>query len=322
MRKREMGEKVYLTYEQQIEKLKRDGLIVPDEREAKRRLKWEGYYNFAVGYNRLFKDDKKRYIRGTRFDHIEALYDFDKHLRGIVYEYTQAVECNIKALVADTFNKRYGVTNAPISRRKILPPRRRKGKRALADFHLQRASRGQLKEDAKSYRDYIAHNARVYGHVPLWALISSLSFGNTSKFLKLMKGTDRAEIAEEYGLGSSELCNMTEMLVGYRNIAAHGERVFCARLPAVRLTEKLPIFRSLQIPRFPDGRQKYGRCDFLALVVIFKYMLPKGEFSDFLRRTVREVDAVEKALPPFAMRRVYEETGLSGAWRKLDAMKK
>ena len=93
-------------------------------------------------------------------------------------------------------------------------------------------------------------------------------------------------------------------------------------LPAVRLTEKLPIFRSLQIPRFPDGRQKYGRCDFLALVVIFKYMLPKGEFSDFLRRTVREVDAVEKALPPFAMRRVYEETGLSGAWRKLDAMKK
>ena len=86
MRKREMGEKVYLTYEQQIEKLKRDGLIVPDEREAKRRLKWEGYYNFAVGYNRLFKDDKKRYIRGTRFDHIEALYDFDKHLRGIVYE--------------------------------------------------------------------------------------------------------------------------------------------------------------------------------------------------------------------------------------------
>ena len=102
----------------------------------------------------------------------------------------------------------------------------------------------------------------------------------------------------------------------------NGTGTTAARLPAVRLTEKLPIFRSLQIPRFPDGRQKYGRCDFLALVVIFKYMLPKGEFSDFLRRTVREVDAVEKALPPFAMRRAYEETGLSGAWRKLDAMKK
>ena len=58
--RKSMGDKVYLTYEQQIEKLKRDGLIVDDEREAIARLKWEGYYNFAVGYNRLFKDEKKR----------------------------------------------------------------------------------------------------------------------------------------------------------------------------------------------------------------------------------------------------------------------
>ena len=233
------------------------------------------------------------------------------------------MECNIKALVADTFSKRYGVNERSyLAEENFTSEETERGNVRWLISTCKELLEDSLREDAKSYRDYIAHNARVYGHVPLWALIRALSFGNTSKFLKLMKGTDRAEIAEEYGLGSSELCNMTEMLVGYRNIAAHGERVFCARLPAVRLTEKLPIFRSLQIPRFPDGRQKYGRCDFLALVVIFKYMLPKGEFSDFLRRTVREVDAVEKALPTFAMRRVYEETGLSGAWRKLDAMKK
>ena len=79
-----MGDKVYLTYKQQIEKLKKDGLIVSDEQDALSRLKWEGYYNFAGGYNRLFKDEKKRYFRGTKFEHIEALYDFDTHLSGIV----------------------------------------------------------------------------------------------------------------------------------------------------------------------------------------------------------------------------------------------
>ena len=190
MRKREMGEKVYLTYEQQIEKLKRDGLIVPDEREAKRRLKWEGYYNFAVGYNRLFKDDKKRYIRGTRFDHIEALYDFDKHLRGIVYEYTQAVECNIKALVADTFSKRYGVNERSyLAEENFTSEETERGNVRWLISTCKELLEDSLREDAKSYRDYIAHNARVYGHVPLWALIRALSFGNTSKFLKLMKGT-------------------------------------------------------------------------------------------------------------------------------------
>ena len=90
----------------------------------------------------------------------------------------------------------------------------------------------------------------------------------------------------------------------------------------MRLSDNLPVWKSLQVPRFSDGRRKYGKCDFLALVVIFKYMLPKEEFSVFLRRTAAETEELKRVLPPFAMRRVYEETGLSGAWRKLDAMKK
>ena len=100
-----------------------------------------------------------------------------------------------------------------------------------------------------------------------------------------MKPEDRGEIAREYRINGRTLCNMTELAVGFRNIAAHGERVYCARLPAVRLTENLPLFRRIQVPCFPDGKPRYGRCDFLSL-----------------------------------MKRVYEQTGLSGAWRKLGAV--
>lgn len=313
-----MGDKVYLTYKQQIEKLKKDGLIVSDEQDALSRLKWEGYYNFAVGYNRLFKDEKKRYFRGTKFEHIEALYDFDKHLRGIVYEYTQGLECNVKALVADTFSRRYGVNERSyLAEENFTAEESEKGNVHWLISTCKEVISDSLKEDSKSYRDYIAHNAKTYGHVPLWALIRALSFGNASKFLKLMKSADRAQIAEEYGVSGSVLCNMTEMAVGFRNIAAHGERVFCAHLPAVRLTDSLPVFRKIQVPRLSDGRYKYGRCDFFALVLIFKYMLPKREFSAFLSRVIGEVDALQKVLPPFAIRRVFEQTGLSGAWRKL-----
>ena len=45
------GKKIYLGFDEQIEKLKSDGLIIADEKGAKTRLKWEGYFNFAVGYN-------------------------------------------------------------------------------------------------------------------------------------------------------------------------------------------------------------------------------------------------------------------------------
>lgn len=90
----------------------------------------------------------------------------------------------------------------------------------------------------------------------------------------------------------------------------------------MRLSDNLPVWKSLQVPRFSDGRRKYGKCDFLALVVIFKYMLPKEEFCRISPPHAAETEELKRVLPPFAMRRVYEETGLSGAWRKLDAMKK
>ncbi len=320
-RTRDMGEKIYLTYEQQVEKLRRDGLIVDDEKAAVARLKWEGYYNFAVGYNRLFKDDKKRYIRGVRFGHIEALYDFDKHLRGIVYEYTQGVECNLKALIADTFSRLYGVREREyLSEENFTSdPAERGNVRWLISTCRELLSDGK-KEGTGGYRDYIAHNAKVYGHVPLWALIRAMSFGNASRFLKLMKPEDRGEIAREYRINGRTLCNMTELAVGFRNIAAHGERVYCARLPAVRLTENLPLFRRIQVPCFPDGKPRYGRCDFLSLMLVFKYLLPRNEFSAFLSRVEKEVDALKEKLPAFAMKRVYEQTGLSGAWRKLGAV--
>lgn len=316
-----MGEKVYLTYGQQIEKLKRDGLDVGDERAAAARLKWEGYYNFAVGYNRLFKDKNKRYVRGVRFEHIEALYDFDKHLRGIVYEYTQGVECNLKALVADTFSRLYGVReNEYLAEKNFTDDPAEKGNVRWLIAACREVLSDSVREGKASYRDYIAHNAEVYGHVPLWALVRALSFGNTCRFLELMKPEDRGEIAAEYRMSGKTLCNMAEIAVGFRNIAAHGERVYCARLPAVRLSDSLSVFRRIQVPRFADGRYKYGRCDFLSLVLVFKYMLPSKEFSAFLSRVEREVDDLRVVLPAFAMKRVFEQTGLSGAWRKLGSI--
>ena len=115
---------------------------------------------------------------------------------------------------------------------------------------------------------------------------------------------------------------MTEIVVCFRNIAAHGERVYCASLENVRLTDKLTILSKLQIPRTADSSYRYGRRDFMAFLVVLKYMLPANEFSACLQRVVAEVDQLEKVLPAFAMNRVYQQSGLSGSWRKLDKITK
>ncbi len=321
--KKKATEKIYLSRNEQIAKLKEDGLIIEDEKRAKYRLRFEGYYNFAVGYNRFFRDENRKYFRGTTFAHLEALYDFDKHLRGIVYEYAQSVETTLKAILSDEFSRRYGVKEQLyLKEENFTDSPREKGNVRWLVAACRETLRDAVKTGTGTYRDYIAHNKATYGHVPLWALIRALSFGNTSRFLRLLKREDKNAVAAEYGVEPDALCNMTELAVSFRNVAAHGERTFCASLSGVGLTEKLSVFRSLQLPRKADGTPLHGRADFLAFLIALKYLLPEGEFGECMRRVRAEVDKLAALLPSSIMKNVYRQSGLTGSWRKLDTIRK
>ncbi len=317
--KKKPSQKVYFNSDQQIEKLKRDGLHIPDEKHAKRRLKWEGYYNFAVGYNRLFKDENKRYREGVSFEHVEALFDFDKRLREIVYEATQQVECNIKAMVSDVFSARYGVDERVYLQEGNFTqtPDELPHVRWIIGT-CRSALQDARKVGSSAYRDYIAYYDKTYQHVPFWVLIRLLSFGNVSKFLSLLKSDDGREVAKEYGLGYPDLCNIIELLVSFRNIAAHGERVYCAHLPRVRLTQKLGVFAKLQLPKKQDGTSVYGNNDCMAMWIALKYVLPKAAFDEYFGQLKRAVEMIESQLPDFAYQRVMHAMGLQGNWKKLD----
>ncbi|MBQ9729615.1 MAG: Abi family protein [Clostridia bacterium] len=311
------GKKIYIDYDRQIEKLRADGLEIPNEKAAKARLKWEGYYNFAVGYNRLFKDENRRYIHGVRFEHIEALYDFDRLLRDVVYEATQVVECNLKALISDKFSKYYGVDERSYLKVENFSS-------DPADKHAVHWLISTIKETLKDgvkkansgYRDYIEYYAKTYGHVPLWALIRAISFGNTGKFLKLMKDSDAAEVALEYSISPSVLYEVVDIAIGFRNIAAHGERVYCAKIAGC-LDPELSVYEKLGLARKENGELICGKCDFLAFLIAAKYLLSQVDFERFHSRVVAETERLEKALPAFAFERVLNETGLKGNWKKL-----
>ena len=311
-------QKVYFSYERQIEKLKSDGLIIVDERRAKSRLKWEGYFNFAVGYNRLFKGVNRRYISGTTFEHVEALFDFDKNLRRIIYEYAQTVECNLKALISDEISKNYGVKERDYLREENFSEAPEDLPKVRWIIGTCKATlKDCLKENSGSYRDYVVYYKKQYGHVPFWALVRALSFGNTSKLLRLLKRSDGERIAREYGVGFLELCNLTELFVSFRNIAAHGERAYCARVQTVALLKELSVFKKLGLP----AGQVCGKNDFLAFLIAAKYLLSSSEYEECHERVVRQVDRLKAALPSWAFDKVMLATGLSGKWRELNNLR-
>lgn len=302
--------KNFFTYEQQLQKLKSDGLIIPDESYALRCLKQEGYYNLINGYSKNFKS-KNGYVKGTSFNHIVALYKFDQTLRSILYKYTSIIECHVKALIAHEFSRNHGVDEKTYLADKCFTPNitRASAVTKLIETCNDVILHGKDKSSNR-YRKYIDHNIREYGHVPFWVLVRALSFGTISIFYDLMLTAEKEAVANEFGLTSAQLANILEIIVQFRNIVAHGERTFCAYLPKVLLSTNLTVIKKLSIAKNKNGENKYGRKDILALLISCKYLLPDIDYRGMIMETDMALDQLKKDLDPTAIGKILTLMGL------------
>jgi len=89
--------KVFMTYDQQIRKLRDEkGLIIENEEYAISVLKKTSYYALISGYKDMFKNPTtKKYNDGICFDDIFFLYKFDRKLREIFLSYILTVENHV-----------------------------------------------------------------------------------------------------------------------------------------------------------------------------------------------------------------------------------
>ena len=102
--------KIFLSYDQQIEKLKNEkNLQIDDEAYAKEILRQTSYYSLIGGYKDIFKNPTtKKYKDGTRFEVIVELYYFDESLRQLFLKYLIKVENEIKSQVSYYFTEKNG----------------------------------------------------------------------------------------------------------------------------------------------------------------------------------------------------------------------
>lgn len=314
--------KEFFTYDQQISKLRNDGLIIDDEQYAISELKLEGYYNIINGYSPIFKINN-HYKKGTKFDNINKLYDFDKTLRSIVYKYTALIECHTKAIIAHEFSRAHGVDeNKYLTTDSFSNKASSKANVEKLLSECNQTIQDALNPNSMKYREYIAHNYNNHGHVPMWVLVRALSFGTTSIFYKNMIEEDKAAVANNFNLSAAHLTNMLEVVVSFRNIVAHGERTFCARLPKTRLSTDLSAVKKMRIAKNQKGENKFGRNDFLALIICNKYLLTPMEFSSFLTEIESALSILSQNQTPENYSKIKQKMGLSNdSWKTLAKIK-
>lgn len=310
---------MFFTYDEQLDNLKKNGLIIDDEQKAYEWLKKEGYYNLIKGYSRFFKINHG-YYKNTKFDEICYLYRFDKNLNAIIYKYTSKIENNIKAILAHVFSEKYGEDhNKYLNKMNFTNDVKKENFVVdLIEKCLETISDGN-NTNKKRFKPYIKHYITKYGYVPFWVLVRALTFGNVSIFFSLLINADKDKIANEYKLSSPEFENMLEMLVLFRNIVAHGEMLFCTKLDKLRLNSKMKIFNNMSIPRNKIGDPLYGRRDFLSLIIILKYFLDPITMAGLILEIEMELDTLKKYISSTVFGIVKREMGLNiGSWKKLN----
>ena len=100
-----MNLKKPLSYEEQVNKLEKQGMYIESKEDAISVLKRVNYYRFT-GYaiqNRIHSSSSK-YVQGTSFNTIYEIYKFDCEIRIIIRKYIEIVETYFRSIIAYNFS--------------------------------------------------------------------------------------------------------------------------------------------------------------------------------------------------------------------------
>ena len=266
-------DKPFLTYDQQLQKLKDKGLGINDEEKAKKYLQNIGYYSLITGYKSIFKNPVTRtYYYNVNIEDIVSLYEFDENLRSIFMKYILKIERKISSLLSYEFCNKYGDTQDAYLNKEHYHENFSNEAENLIDKFSRTIQRDV-------HHRYIIHYRRHHSTIPLWVIMNTITFGSKSVMYEIMKDDIKTLISKQYeNVNESDITSMLKCLTTYRNLCAHGERFYNARVGSAivdtRIHEKLNINKN-------NGQYIQGKNDLFAVVIIFKYLLPKESFKEF-----------------------------------------
>lgn len=247
--------KEFKTIGEQIALLRSRGMEVDDTAAAV--LLRENYYSIVNAYKGPFLDKEAMqaspgdvYLTGTRFDWLYSLFKLDRELRGITFHYLIQAEAALKTATVYAFCESHRDCSDYLNRtsfcseRDMLAPKSFKGNKAALYKRNLNSLMGVLGKKlvvTPATRPFVSHYISVYGEVPLWVLANDLTFGNMSHFFQLMQRRDQNAVCkslyattlrtgQDSRITPHEVLRAYQVLSRFRNLCAHDERLYCARI--------------------------------------------------------------------------------------------
>ena len=211
-----------MSISEQLDRLARQGMAIPDREQAAHCLRHIGCYRlrsywhpFAV---RGAGGDDYIFREGTAFPEVIALYDFDRRLRALLADALGAIEVSVRAQwVHYLANDPNGGPLAHLNPALFDP-----GEYA-----------GNLSELKRNYLQIARPEATNWDAAPIWEVAEAMSFGQLSKWYQSISVKSiRSAIAGHYRTNHIVLVSLLHNMTILRNVCAHHARLWNRTLPA------------------------------------------------------------------------------------------
>lgn len=310
-----MKTKEFKTLDEQIEILKGKGLVVNNVDNTKQLLLRENYF-FISGYRHIFmkSNTDKTFIKGTTFEELYAVFQFDRSFRNVLFKNLLIVENNLKSIISYRLSMKYGI--------------REKDYLKLSNFSQDVKKVRQVNDVLNKIKRQIKLNGRQhsatlhylsnYGYVPLWILVKLLSFGMINELYSILKPEDQLSVAEYYNLDVETLGIYISLLSNYRNLCAHEDIVY-----EHRTQKEIPdtkYHRELDIPTMND-EYIYGKNDIFAVVIMLKSMLTKSDFTDFVNEVSYDLSLLDGRVSIIPQNKILDRMGFPKNWEDISKIK-
>lgn len=222
-----------LSIANQINKLIANGMIVGDHALAEHCLQHISYYRLSA-YWLPFEHPKgqagPRFVPGTTFEQVVALYDFDRALRLLMLDAIERVEVAVRG------NWAYQMAMLPGGSHAYVDAAHYGDKNIFYSNYSRLAA-----EVGRSKDVFIVHYKKSYtGPVmpPVWMASEMLSFGQLSQWYAALKEPKlRQKVADPFALDESIFVPLVQQLATVRNGCAHHGRLWNKKF---NVTLKLP----------------------------------------------------------------------------------
>lgn len=307
-------DKLFLTYNQQMRKLRNDKHILCSGSSHKKLLIRAGYFNIVNGYKNPFisgcdANGNHLYISGTSIDQLQAVKKFDDQLRTFLLRYITQVEEEIRTLSGYKFDECNDNGTIPWYNTDAYSPNKSlQEKMNVISNAYSELSRSKL--------DYVNFYMNNHKQIPTWIMFKVVNFSTFIDILNCSKKDVSHSICNLYDLYDDRGFSNVKLLIGslhwmrkIRNSCAHNERVYCLsrtseqRRRSGRIVEKYLCMLNSGYTR--DREQRL-----FDLFVYFKYFLPNTEYKQFITELKGMLNNLQSKIHPHAFEYIRGQMGI------------